>query len=317
MSWRQTAGFYRQLAVMTRTGMPIGNALRLAGETAGGSYRARGLQWSVGCTGGADLASQMTAAGEPVLACALVRAGETTGRLPDLCARIADHFDQLNALRGLAIGRLIYPAVLLHVALIVPAVPAMIATESSPWWLLLGPAVLWAVIISVVVAGRIWHASGLLARIALLPGPRFVIQPFLICNLCLVLAAAIAAGLKIRSALELAADAVGNRVLAARLRATAQLVDSGAIPNLTAALKDIGMPESLRALINSGEQSGALEKTLDQAAVAARESFQTRALWSTKIFTSLIYAVVVVYVAWQIIGLYSGVIQAAGGDPYQ
>ena len=71
MSWRQTAGFYRQLAVMTRTGMPIGNALRLAGETAGGSYRARGLQWSVGCTGGANLASQMTAAGEPVLACAL------------------------------------------------------------------------------------------------------------------------------------------------------------------------------------------------------------------------------------------------------
>ena len=35
MGWEDTARFYRQLGMMARTGMPIGNSLRLAGDTAG------------------------------------------------------------------------------------------------------------------------------------------------------------------------------------------------------------------------------------------------------------------------------------------
>ena len=316
MSWRHTAGFFRQLAVLTRTGMPIGNSLRLAGETAGAQYRAKGLQWSAGCMAGKDLASQLTAAGEPALVCALVRAGETTGKLPDLCARIADHYDQMQALRSLAIGRLLYPITLLHVALVVPLVPKIFLTEMSPWWLLAGPLTLWLVVAGLVIVGRIWHQSGLLARLALLPGPNFIVQPFLTCNLCLVLSSAMAAGLKVRDALELAADAVGNRVLAQRLRTAAKQVEAGAIPNLTKALEQMQLPGSLLALISSGEQSGTLERSLDHAAVGARESFQTRALWATKGFTGLIYTLVVVFVAWQIISMYAGIMQQAGGDPY-
>lgn len=316
MGWHHTAGFFRQLAVLTRTGMPVGTSLRLAGETAGGSYRAHGLHWSVGCTSGLDLASQLTAAGESDLVCALVRAGEATGKLPDLCARIADHYDQLQALRSLAIGRLIYPLVLLHVALVVPLVPKLFTTDMSALWLLAGPLTLWAAIGGLVIAARIWHASGLLARLALLPGPRLVVQPFLICNLCLVLAAAVAAGLKVRDALELAAAAVGNRVLAARLRDAAQRVDAGTIPNLTQALTYVRLPPTLVMLISSGEQSGTLDRSLDQAAVAARESFHIRALWATKIFTSFIYTVVLVFAAWQIISLFAGIQAAGGGDPY-
>jgi len=316
MSWQHTAGFFRQLAVLTRTGMPIGNSLRLAGETAGGRYRSKGQKWSAGCMAGTDLASQLTTAGEPALVCALVRAGETTGKLPDLCARIADHYDQMHALKSLAIGRLIYPVLLLHVALIVPLVPKIFLTEMSPWWLLAGPLTLWLIVAGLVIMGRIWHESGLLARLALLPGPNFIVQPFLTCNLCLVLSSAMAAGLKVRDALELAADAVGNRVLAQRLKTAAKHVEAGMIPNLTKALEQLGLPGSLLALVSSGEQSGTLERSLDHAAVAARESFQTRALWATKGFTGLIYALVVVFVAWQVISMYAGIMQQAGGDPY-
>ena len=316
MSWKNTAGFFRQLAVLTRTGMPIGNSLRLAGETAGAQYRAKSQQWSAGCMAGKDLASQLTAANEPALVCALVRAGETTGKLPDLCARIADHYDQMHALRSLAIGRLIYPVVLLHVALVVPLVPKLFVGEMSPWWLLSGPLILWAAVGGLVIMGRIWHESGLLARLALLPGPNFIIQPFLTCNLCLVLSAAMTAGLKVRDALELAADAVGNRVLADQLRTAAKHVEAGTLPNLTKALEHLRLPGSLLALISSGEQSGTLDRSLDHAAVAARESFQTRALWATKGFTALIYSLVVAFVAWQIISMYTGIMQQAGCDPY-
>ncbi len=319
MSWVHSAGFFRQLSVLTRTGMPIVNALRLAGDTAGQDYRRRADGWATGCSQGRDLAGQLADSGEPPLVVALVRAGEATGRLPELCARIADHFSQLVALRGLAIGKLIYPVFLLHMALIVPAIPKVF-NEASPWWLLAGPAVLWLVVGGLVVAGKVWHEAGVLARLALLPGPGFLAMPFLTCNTCLVLAAAMAAGMKVRDALELASAACGNRVFAARLRASATDVERGILPNLTTALRRAGLPERICDLISSGEQSGTLETVLDQAAVAARESFQTRMTWATKIFTSIIYGAVVLWVGWTVISMYTGMmnqgIEAAGGDPY-
>lgn len=308
MSWEQTAQFYRQLAVLTRSGMPIINSLRLAGDVAGGRYRALSEQWALGCTAGRDLASQLAQAGEPTLVCALIRAGETTGRLPDLCVRIADHYEQLHALRSLAISKLIYPALLLHAGLVLPALPGVVMGTSSPLWLLAGPFTLWAVIIALFVIGRTSHEAGMLARLALLPGPRFVIQPFLTCNLCLVMAAATGAGLLPRPSLELAAEACGNRVLAKRLQAAGLAIDRGTIPDLTTALRSADLPTPIIALIAVGEQSGTLERTFEQAAVAARESFQSRATWSAKIFTGGIYALVMLFAAWQVISMYSGVL---------
>jgi type II secretory pathway component PulF len=310
MGWEHTARFYRQLAMMARTGMPIGNSLRLAGDAAGRAYRRLGETWAKGCDQGADLASQLQAAGEPALAVALIHAGETTGRLPELSSRVADHFEHVDALRRLAIGKLVYPVVLLHAGLIVPLLPGVIVNDDSPWWLLAGPAALWGAVLGLTLLGRAWHASGFLARLALLPGPSYIVQPFLSCNTCLVLSAAVAAGLGVRPALELAADACGNRVLGARLRTAGIDVERQTLPDLTAGLRQAGLPQALTQLIATGEQSGALDRTLDQAAVAARESFKLRAEWATKAVTGAIYASITVFVAWKIISMYANVMNA-------
>ena len=298
--------FFRQLAVLTRTGMPIVNAVRLAGDSAGGGYRALGQRWADGCARGGNLADQMRDAGEAPLPVALVRAGETTGRLPDLCARAADHDEQLHALRSTAIGKLVYPVFLLHMALVVPVLPGVITAGRSPLWLIAGPLTLWAVVGALALIGNVWHRSGVLARLALLPGPNLLAMPFLTSNTCLVLGSAVAAGLKFRDGLELAAGACGNRVLGARLRAAAADIERGILPDLTAAVRRVGLPEAVTSLIASGEQSGTLDRSLDHAAVAARESFTLRAAWATKAFTSGIYALVVLFVAWQIISMMSG-----------
>jgi type II secretory pathway component PulF len=313
VGWQQTSQFFRQLAVLSRSGMPIVNSLRLAGDVAGGSYRRRSEEWAKGCTAGRNLADQLEQAGEPTLVCALVRAGETTGRLPELCVRIADHFDQLHALRSVAISKLIYPTLLLHAGLVLPALPGVVLGDSSPLWLLAGPAVIWVVVIALVIIGRTSHEAGLLAKLALMPGPRFVVQPFLTCNVCLVLSAAVAAGLLPRAGLELAAAACGNRVLEQRLRAAGLDIEQGRIPDLTAALRQVGLPNQIIAVIAVGEQSGTLDRTLDQAAVAARESFQTRATWSAKIFTGTIYGLVMIFAAWQVVSMYSNMMNAAAG----
>ena len=240
-------------------------------------------------------------------------------RLPEIRVHGRQLFSLGSALRGLAVGKLIYPIFLLHMALIVPAIPKVFG-EGSLWWLLAGPGMVWLIAGGLVIAAKVWHESGVLARLALLPGPSFLTMPFLTCNTCLVLAAAMAAGMKVRDALELAADACGNRIFAARLHAAAADVERGILPNLTTAVRRAGLPERICDLIASGEQSGSLETVLDQAAVAARESFQSRMTWATKIFTSLVYGLVALFVGWTVVSMYTGMmtqqVDAVGGDPY-
>ena len=101
-----------------------------------------------------------------------------------------------------------------------------------------------------------------------------------------------------------------DAVLARRLRAAGAEVERGTLPDLTAGLRQAGLPDPLIALIATGEQSGMLDRTLDQAAVAARASFQTRAEWATRFLTGAIYAGITVFVAWQIISMYTGVLNA-------
>src|SRR5260221_9508608 len=144
MSWTSAATFYDQLRVLLSAGMPIVQALDLAAGVAASPHRELGRGWSAGCAGGAALAVQLAQSGEPPLAVAMVRAGEASGRLPELCGEIAGHCRHAIALRTLVIGRLIYPAGLLHVALVAAAVPAVAMRGGSPWLLLARPLGLWA-----------------------------------------------------------------------------------------------------------------------------------------------------------------------------
>ena len=254
MSWSSAATFYDQLRALVAAGMPLPRALELAGDAAGGTHRAWAKQWATGCSGGLALAPQLTAAGEAPLATALVAAGEASGRLGELCGEVAGFFRHLVTTRNLIIARLIYPVCLAHVALTAMAIPAVVAGH-SPWLLLAGPAALWAVGGGLALAARL-ASRDLLARLALQPGAAGLTWPLVATNTCTVLHAAVAAGMLHHAALELAAPACGNRVIAARLRTAASGLVTGSVPTMAAALGGAGYSATVVQLVANGGQAG-------------------------------------------------------------
>lgn len=303
MSWASAALFYEQLAGTLAAGLPIDAAITLAGSAAGDRQRQRAPGWSRACAHGTALSDALAGSGEPALDLALVRAGERSGRLPEQLRHLAAIYQHRIALRSLILSKLWYPAVLLHVALVVPALP-LVVQGASPWRILAGPAVLW-VVLAVVAIGfvSLWR-SGAAARLALRWPFAVVTVPATTANAAQVLGAGIVAGMNFPDAIELAAPACGNRVVAQRLRQAAHELRYNRHDSLSTALAAAGWDGVWLQLIRTGEATGGLDQACTRIAAGAGEVLRFRAAWAARILTGAVYALVVVFVAWTIISMF-------------
>jgi len=305
MSWARTAMFHEQLAVTLNAGLTITQAVQLAGDTAGGEMRAQGRQWSAGCAAGRGLAEQLVTAQQPGFDVALVKAGETSGRLTEMCRELAAHYRHRIALRTLVIGKLVYPVMLIHVTLLALGVVLTFMSGWSPWVILGLPILLW------LFVGGAWVALRMLgeatrAKLALSAPFAPLTLPFVAANTCTVLRAALSAGLLMPDALELTAGACGNRLLGKRLADAGSSLRHNRIESLTAALAHAGMPAIVVDLTNSGERSGKLDETLGQAATLMRNSFRLRAEWTARIVCGIIYGGAMIGAALVVFMFYAG-----------
>lgn len=292
MSWARTATFHEQLAVTLNAGLPIAQAVEIAGSTAGGAFTAHGRSWSSGCAAGKGLAEQLAMDAQPSFDVALLTAGEKSGRLPELCRELAAHYRHRVALRNLVLGRLIYPVFLMHATLLTVGVILTFTCNWSPWTIIALPALLWVLVVSA------WLALGLLgsatrARLAL-SGPFAPLTlPLVASNTATVLRASLAAGMLMPDALELTAGACGNQVLAERLRSAGNELRYNRLDSLAAALARVGLPTLVVQHVTSGEKSGKLDETLGQVATLMRESFRLRAEWTARVTCGIIYGVAI------------------------
>lgn len=289
MSWARTATFHEQLAVTLNAGLTITQAVQLAGDTAGGELRAQGRQWAAGCAAGRGLAEQLAAARQPGFDVALVKAGETSGRLTGMCRDLAAHYRHRIGLRTLVISKLVYPVVLIHVTLLALGIVLTCMSGWSPWIILGLPVLLWLGVAGAWLGLRMLGAPGR-ATLAL-SGPFAPLTlPLVAANTCTVLRAALSAGLLMPDALELTAGACGNQVLGGRLAEAGRELRHNRLDSLTTALRRVGLPDIVVEHVNSGERSGKLDETLGQAALLMRESFRLRAEWTARIACGIIYA---------------------------
>jgi type II secretory pathway component PulF len=302
VSWKGASLFYHQLAVVVRTDLPVAKALVLSGPVASGFHRLHAAAWGAGCEAGSPLWQLLQASGEDPMAVALVRAGEISGRLPELADRLATHYEHLDKLAWDFAARALYPFGLLHLALLVAALPMVIFFGWPLYSLLYGPVGLWLAIVALAVAGRFAHASGLLGRLMLKPGPDLLVRPLLTSMTCEVLGAAFAAGMLVPEAFELAAGAVGNRTWAERMRALARRARDGAVPGVGAAMAELGFAQTHVAIISSAEVAGRLDQSLDQVATIAEDAFRQRTVWLVRILNAVIYAVAALVVGAVVIG---------------
>lgn len=285
------AALVRQLATLTAV-MPVSDAVATLARQPGASAAVVAMQRTHrALQGGSPLAAALPVAAFPAELRATIAAGEASGRLSLLLARLADMLEAQVALRSRLVAAFAYPLLLLLVALgvvaamllfVVPAIAAQLADSGAPlplltravlavsdflrhwWWagLLLGAMAAAAVVAALRRPAARARLDAMLLDLPLFGGWLSALSAVRWARL---LATMLGAGLPLAEALQLTAPTLGNSAwTAATLRLAAQ-VRAGS--SLSAALPLLPRPpELLLALVRSGEASGRLAPLLESAA---------------------------------------------------
>jgi general secretion pathway protein F len=286
--------FTLELATLLNAGLPLGQALETVGDTTDDpalSERVNAINTAV--RGGQSLSQALQAAGpefDPFY-CNMVRAGESGGALGVALERLADFRQRRRETSQAIVSALIYPAILLGLALVavavllafvVPQFTQMFADVGRDlplltrivagagdlvadwWWLML--LVIGAIGYALhrdwkTPAGRARWDAGLL-RLWLV-GP--MLRKLETGRFTRTLGTLLENGVPLVSALDISREIVSNTQLAAAVDQATRRVREGS--SLSAALSESQeLPSLALKLIGVGEQSGQLNTMLQQVA---------------------------------------------------
>ncbi|WP_257543688.1 type II secretion system inner membrane protein GspF [Sphingopyxis sp. DBS4] len=290
---KELALFTRQLATLVEVA-PLEEALRtLTRQSEAESARAVIGDVHAGLLEGRRLADAMARqpGSFPPLYRAMVAAGETTGSLTTILARLADLLERQAEVRGKLIAALAYPVVLAFVAVgvvaalmifVVPRVVeqfddvgqqlpfltrAVIAISSfaANWWWLALLLIAGAVFGWVRAMHRPAFKAAIDARLLRLPLIGRLLRDLYAARFARTLSTMVSSRLPLVEGLRLTVPTIRNAALAT---ATAGIVDQvRAGGSLSAALRDAGVfPPLLVYMTASGESAGRLEQMLERAA---------------------------------------------------
>lgn len=254
----------------------------------------------------------------PAIYVNLVAAGEASGALPDILARLVEHLMQAKNLRDRVQQALIYPAFLavagaglitIFITFMVPQLTAFMTQNGGelpvPTRILLGAHHLltgyWWVGILLVVGGVLGYRAFVRTdegRIAwdhfrlMIPGYGRIIRHRYYAQFSRTLGTLMENGVPLLRAIDLVSEIAGNRYLEIKLAEVRRAVIDGA--NLSAALSAQNLfPDLFTDMMAVGEQTGHFAKTMQTIAdVYERELDRT-----VKIISALIPPVIIVLIA--------------------
>lgn len=320
MSRSEMASFVRELATALQAGLPLVPAMRtIARQGRSARQKAMLAQIIAEVEHGRSLADAAEQWGKPFteLIVSLMRAGEASGRLPEILTQTANLLDRDVKLRRSVMAATLYPAILLTliigaivviVTFIVPSIlKGLPQTASLPWptRVVQGTASFiagWWMVIVPVLAGLVFLGSRLLARPEVrLPVDRFALRvPILgrllrdvaVARFTRTLGTLTVAGVPVLSSLRITKRTLGNRAMEDVLDRVCDQVTGGR--TIADPMEESGyFPPMLVQIVNLGERSGKLDEMLAQAAGAFEERTET----SVKLFTTALPPALVVCMA--------------------
>jgi type IV pilus assembly protein PilC len=292
---KEIALFTRQLATMTRAGVPLLQAFDIAARSTGNNRFSRLLLEIKGdIESGNSLAVSFKR--HPMqfdeLYCNLVGAGEQAGILDSILDRLAIYKEKILALKGKIKAALFYPATVIVIAVVVVAIIMWFVIPSFKqvftsfgadlpwltnvvvamsdwfvqfWWIVLG--------IPIVAFGVLWYCwkrfPGLkhwIDKVSLkIPVVGEILEKAAVARWTRTLATMFSAGVPLVDALTSVAGAAGNQVFADATKKIQTNVSTGTA--LTVAMEDTGVfPNMAMQMTRIGEETGALDSMLSKVA---------------------------------------------------
>lgn len=286
----QVLSFSSELAVLLRAGLPLDRALKVLIDMASEPAAAQVLQALLADVKGGKALSQALTPFESAFGhfyISMVRAGEASGQLSAVLERLVESLENAKTTRDAVVSALIYPAILLVVALIsvfamlgfvVPqfealfedmgdALPVMTkiviaagdVMKSHGWILLL--LVVGAVFL---VRHQLSTEAGKTARdkrLLGLPLAGGIIFEFEMSKFARTVGTLLENGVSLLKAIAIGIDTVENRILKQELQQLAPAVKSGKRMSVT--LQDSGLfTPMVIQMLRVGEESGSLDQML-------------------------------------------------------
>lgn len=324
MKHRDKASLYQELAKLTEADFHLDRSLTLLlGQSPKAEKRAflegmkRGLEAGQGI---AESITKNNAAQVGGLELSLIEAGERSGKMAGAFNHLARYFSAMDGAARQARSALIYPLVLVHLAILLPELPAFIAAQDKDHpgsRMVIGLFGLWVVIFGGVVAwrGLSWRATesaGVdrwLNRVPFMGSAR---KHWALARFTQVAHACLLAALSMSETVRIAGRATQSGLLKKASEETAVQIEAGG--TLSSALADAGgfSTEFVNA-VATAEEAGKLDDEMARWTAAetmlANEAIESASLWLPKIG----YAVVALFTAYRIItmmqGIYGGMLR--------
>jgi type IV pilus assembly protein PilC len=270
----------------------------------------------------------------PILAASLV-AGERSGSLETVLRRFVQYLRLTQALKKKAISVSVYPIVLftvmitLIIIMLVYVIPqfqdfyeGLNAQLPAATRLLMAASagikenLVWIVLIlaGTVAAAITWlrqPGSGVVVDRTMLRIPFIggLMRMYATSQLARTLSTLLAGGLPLLNALEVAANSIGNRAMAAAVAVATPQIREG--KSLTTALESTGMLEDLALeMVKVGEQTGALGDMLNSVAEFYDEEVDTRLATVLALVEPLMLVMMAFLVAGMLLAFYLPLFQA-------
>jgi type II secretory pathway component PulF len=312
--------FLRELSTLLSVGVPLLEAMETLAQQHHGSFRMHLLVLRDRVAAGSSLAGAMKE--QPKLfddLCVnITEVGEEAGTLDESLERLAEFRGRAEQLRGRIANALIYPALVLSVAIgatlflmtfVVPRILEPLIEQGQPlplvtrivkttsdfiigwWWLLLATILIGACLFAAFIGttkGRFaWHRF--LLKLPLF-GDLIVKQS--IVRLCVVLGTLLRSGIPFIGAIQISQRSASNQVLRKALQRCENAISAGG--DIAGALRDTGVfPPMVVQVFAVGQQSGKLEAMLDKLA-ATYDQEVTR---STQRLVSILEPMLIVVLA--------------------
>lgn len=316
------ANLVREIATAAEAGLPLLQALQTVRRQAAGKALPVLLDFVIErVEAGRPLHQAAADYGAPFdeMTVGMLRAADTTGRMPEILHQLADLLERQVELRREVIGATVYPLIVAGliamsvVVLIVFVLPRLLSGIIGqvelelplPTRILLGIAdvvVRWWWAILLAVAGAVYSSRQWMA----VPANRFtfdrwvlrvpilgkLMRDIAVARFTRTLGTLVSAGIPILQSLKVVRDTLGNHAMMNAIDEVTDRVSSGA--SLADPLERSGLfPPLLVQIVNIGEKSGRLENMLIHAAGA----FDRQVNSSLKVFTSLLPPLLIVIMA--------------------
>ena len=312
--------FYRQMAQLIGSGFHLDRSIDLlSSQSTDSSTRKLLHAIKTGLLENRTLSEAMAYhAGEQTseLERMLIQTGERSGQLESSLRHLEGYFEGTQRSQRTARNALIYPLILAHAGIAVPALSQYLHGAISGETAAILPALvlravaLWAVILVGYWAWKrisfaLPHSVAADQFVRSLPVVGSVHAQWSLSRFCQVLHSALLAAMRTSEGLRLAGKAAQSALLHAAAERTAKIIEAGG--TLTEGISSAdGFPPDFVSAVHSAEAVGTLDVETQRWATYSTENALQAQARAAEMLPKLAYMIVAAYLAWNIISFFAG-----------